>query len=483
MKLKIQLKSIGNTVLGFGIALLIWGTGLFLVNKSLIWFGVVFAQLVIAFYAKRNIADRIGLFLFMITMFMLNTGYFFMESFKGDAYNNWMINFIPSWSQEVKVSFIFLIAIVSSFIGEYISENIVNNLEGALTVKEQVVRYDLKALSKASQVVYYIGLICFALEIIEMITFTRVFGYNERYVASIRALPSIVYRLENLMWPGFFVFCASMPSKKEFNLPCCFLVGVSVLSLFSGSRGTFVLNILIVFLYFVFRQNFKNDSSEEWFTKKHLIMLVLIIPFAVFVLVAIQFWRHNEVMSLNVFEAIETLIGNSSGLLVFDELQYHDVLPKQIYVFGPIINYFKNNIIGGITGSRVVGGQTVDYALTGHSYAASMTYIIAPGSYLSGGGFGSAYIAEAFHDLSYFGVVFFSALFGFILGKSTQYLKRNYGVHPFIAAIILMMIQSILYAPRSTAISFVTESFFSFWTWISFGLILLVYSVISYVFR
>ena len=261
-------------------------------------------------------------------------------------------------------------------------------------------------------------------------------------------------------------------------MPAAFLIGVSVLSLFGGSRGGFVLNVLIIMFYMTYRQQFFNQN-ETWMGKKHWIILIALMPIGIFILVGIQFWRTGGQMSLNILEALEILAGNSSGLLIMDELQYHDALPKQNYIFGAVINYIQNNIWGGLTGTRVSAGQTQEYALYGNNFGASMTYLLAPRSYLSGGGFGTAYLAEAFHNLSYWGVIVISYIYGMILGKSTLSLRKNYGIHPFRTAFLLLMIQAVLYAPRSIAIGFVTDSILSFWNWASFVLIFIIYSLLK----
>ena len=462
----------------FFFLIIFWGLGIVYGSRIILWSALVIVDIVIIRYCLRKLSERVGLMFFMITMFMLNIGYFFMEAFRNEGYvNNWMINFIPSWEQEVKTSLLMLLALIFSFFGQWTSENIISRrgLGNYDVVSGNIkTRFNAKILSKAALIIFYIGLVCFALECMEQNAFVRKFSYNEKYIMSIRKLPLIVYRLENLMWPGFFVFCTCMPTKKEFRVPAAFLIGVSVLSLFGGSRGGFVLNVLIIMFYMTYRQQFFNQN-ETWMGKKHWIILIALMPIGIFILVGIQFWRTGGQMSLNILEALEILAGNSSGLLIMDELQYHDALPKQNYVFGAAINYLQNNIWGGLTGTRISAGQTREYALHGNNFAASMTYLLAPRSYLSGGGFGTAYLAEAYHNLSYFGVAAISYIYGVILGKSTLALRRNYGMHPFRTAFLLLMIQAVLYAPRSIAIGFIIDSVLSFWNWASFALILFTY--------
>lgn len=478
MRIIIKSRDFLNMSIVFLLLTVLWGAGGLCESRIILWVGVVFTDLAIICYSVRRLSVRVGLLFFMITMFMLNIGYFFIEAFRNGNYtNNWLINFIPSWKQEVITSLLILLALIFSFLGQWSSENIIREKKALINsevVSNVRVKFNMKLLAKAALIIYYIGLVCFAIENVEQLTFVQAFSYNEKYIANIRRLPSIIYRLENLMWPGFFVFCTCMPTKKEFRMPVIILIGVSVLSLFGGSRGGFVLNILIILFYIIYRQQFFNQK-ETWMGKRYWMILISVMPIGMFILVGIQFWRTGGQMTLNVFETLEALIGNGSGVLIMDELQYHDALPKQNYVFGAAINYLQNNIWGGLTGTRISAGQTREYALHGNNFAASMTYLLAPRSYLSGGGFGTAYLAEAYHNLSYFGVAAISYIYGVILGKSTLALRRNYGMHPFRTAFILLMIQAVLYAPRSIAIGFIIDSVLSFWNWASFALILFTY--------
>lgn len=478
MRIIIKNRDFFNMSIVFLFLTVLWGAGSICESRIILWSGIVFADIVIIFYSVRKLSVRVGLLFFMITMFMLNIGYFFIEAFRNGNYtNNWLINFIPSWKQEVITSFLMLLALMFSFFGQWSSENIIRGRKVLIygeTVSNVRMKFNMKLLSKAALIIYYIGLICFTIESIEQIAFVQTFSYNEKYIVNLRKLPSIIYRLENLMWPGFFVFCTCMPTKKKFRIPAIILIGISVLSLLGGSRGGFVLNILIILFYIIFRQQFFNHN-ETWMGKKHWMILFFMMPIGIFILVGIQFWRTGGQMTMNLFEALEVLAGNGSGVLIMDELQYHDALPKQNYVFGAAINYLQNNIWGGLTGTRISAGQTREYALYGNNFAASMTYLLAPRSYLSGGGFGTAYLAEAYHNLSYFGVVVISYIYGVILGESTLSLRKNYGLHPFRSAFILLMIQAVLYAPRSIAIGFITDSVLSFWNWASFALIYFFY--------
>lgn len=72
---------------------------------------------------------------------------------------------------------------------------------------------------------------------------------------------------------------------------------------------------------------------------------------------------------------------------------------------------------------------------------------------------GSSYIAEAFHDFGYIGVIIFSFVYGVFLQKVSS-LKKGKTIRN---AVIIMATYFILVAPRSNADSFIAEFFnFSF---------------------
>lgn len=268
------------------------------------------------------------------------------------------------------------------------------------------------------------------------------------------------------MLPAFCVFCVCMPEKEQFKKLAAVYLGLGFLSLLYGQRNPLALALVFVVFYVFFRQKYYNNG-QVWIKRKQIIALVAALFMTLLLMTGYGLWRNN-LSSGNIFKLfLDNLAGESSGFILLHELNYHDAIPNNHYVFGGVINYFTNNIIGRILGINVSYASNVEYALYGNSYGNVITYLIAPNVYAYGGGMGSNYLAEAFHDYAWFGVVAISSLYGVILSKAVYgmiYLAKR---HPYVSACILMMIQSILYAPRAEALAFMTASFFSWHTLIA----------------
>ena len=121
---------------------------------------------------------------------------------------------------------------------------------------------------------------------------------------------------------------------------------------------------------------------------------------------------------------------------------------------GPLINSFNDNFIFHLIGiAHSYVPQTVEMAMCGHSLGSYLTYTVDPSRYLAGGGFGSSYIAEAWLDTGYFGVIFWSFIYGVILAKIYYWIKSNV----WLSCLSFYMLINIVYAPRGHVISFISE--------------------------
>jgi hypothetical protein len=104
-------------------------------------------------------------------------------------------------------------------------------------------------------------------------------------------------------------------------------------------------------------------------------------------------------------------------------------------------------------GKSGLSRNTAEFAMSGNSLGSFLAYNYITSSYLEGAGVGSCYIAEAYADLSWFGIIFISFLYGIILRKIPKWFNRN-----LILSIVSFFILFGLYkAPRAQAFSFVAD--------------------------
>lgn len=138
------------------------------------------------------------------------------------------------------------------------------------------------------------------------------------------------------------------------------------------------------------------------------------------------------------------------------------MLPQgKIYSFGALIDYFGNNYISRIvTGSAPLKVGSAELATEGNSLDAAITYLESPEFYFNGGGMGSSFIAEAWHDFGYIGIMFFSIFYGVVLSK----IPKLCTINVWIAVIALIFLKYIMYAPRARATGFIVATLsVSFW--------------------
>ena len=90
--------------------------------------------------------------------------------------------------------------------------------------------------------------------------------------------------------------------------------------------------------------------------------------------------------------------------------------------------------------------------------------------YFRGGGLGSCYIAEAYKDFGYIGIIFFSILIGMLLFKFSNSNSQNV----YLLCFMFIMQSNLLLAPRDAVFGFICNTFtitnllyiFIFWIFI-----------------
>ena len=83
-------------------------------------------------------------------------------------------------------------------------------------------------------------------------------------------------------------------------------------------------------------------------------------------------------------------------------------------------------------------------AISSGSFARAISYAVVRTRYIGGYGMGSCYIAELYHDLSYFGICLGSFIYGYFMARINK-LSINGTVKN---ALILLAIRGLFKAPR-----------------------------------
>lgn len=105
-------------------------------------------------------------------------------------------------------------------------------------------------------------------------------------------------------------------------------------------------------------------------------------------------------------------------------IEYGANLPKgKLYFIGSTLSVLARSPIGRILNIAVYGGNTVENAMNGFSFAHALSYLVMGKQYLNGNGMGSSYIAEIMYSFGYMGVFIANIFYGVFLRKFLN-LKR-----------------------------------------------------------
>lgn len=244
--------------------------------------------------------------------------------------------------------------------------------------------------------------------IIQILTLSK-YGLLAYYTGQAKAVSDIPLFIElsyNVLLVGYFTILASFPTEKDFNRTSLMFIIIAVLSGISGIRSLIILPILYFFWY-------KNRFYGKTLHKRSYIVVVTFLFIGFQVLGALRF--GNDVK----LSLIGPIISQGSGIRVLNLLiDSQDELEKggfDNFIFAPLmfpIKYFKY-------GGKVVG-QSEDAVMLRGDLNHTLTYFVRKGYYLTGGGLGSAFVAEA-AEYGLFGVIFFTI----ILALFIKYFLRN----------------------------------------------------------
>ncbi len=285
-------------------------------------------------------------------------------------------------------------------------------------------------------------------------------GYQSSFTSTVQ-IPGVISRLAMFFVPSFAVFLATLPNKKQMKLPMV-VYGVYMLSsLFTGRRTTIVTEGLMLVTYLVLRDTLL-PKEKRVIKKKTVAYSGLFGVIAVYLLQLLALIRSNLNTDRGIGEMMVSFIDSQGAsfrvvIQAVNHIALFPVTKSYQYLFYPFELFVHNNVV-----TRTVFGlkpiievQNSDFVQSTHNFAHALTYMVDPDRYLSGGGFGTSYIAEAYVAYRILGVILVSALIGLIFRFFASMLTRNWVVITF----SLLAIKNFIYLPRSFAFLWVTEVF------------------------
>lgn len=309
------------------------------------------------------------------------------------------------------------------------------------------------SLEKASRYTFYSVLFAALLARAHAVFFVITNGYYAFFSEyfKLRASSPILFLLWKMELALPFAFAIVLGIwKKGTKFPTLVFLGYVLylsLNIFSGQRFATVAGFLVVVIFLV--RNFHKEirkfiKNKPRFTTS-LTLLILLAGIAL--LSAMERLRDTfDGTFSNIFLNFFYTQGVSL-LTIKKTVFYLPLLPDAKYYS---LSTFYYGIPAALMGLETYQGSSVQSALQGSSLSHTITYTTDPNLYFKGGGLGSSYIAEAFHDFGAVGVFLWSVLFGMLIAW-IGFAKRSTAGEIIRYAII----PSILWTPRGEASAFI----------------------------
>ena len=411
-------------------------------------FACGFAALIIIIVANiKNYKRNIAYILFVLSCFLFMQGMYFVNILMtGRMESGFSVDISVHINDCIFLSIIFLN--LGYLIGNsiYLANSSIKVSDVDFSRKERLREVALK-LSYISGIVYIA-------ELIDVVIFVRSNSYLDYYLSYSTHLPRLLQVFGHMYIAFIWIYFATAPKKRDCTKPIIIYLIISVMILLTGDRGGFIQSIGILIVYAFWRQ---ERDGEVWIKRIYIVLGLIALPFF---LAFMSFYVHiregidvGDATVLYQLQRFVSRAGNSAGVIGYGKI-YHDQFPQHLYSMGGLIDYIKYNPITQVLfGVVKPQAQTADYALNMHSFESALSYFVFPTSYANGHGIGSSYVAEAYHDFGYMGVILFNIIYGFVLSKCNRFQGRN----PLNFAILLLAIRAMFYAPRGPAIVPITS--------------------------
>jgi hypothetical protein len=277
-------------------------------------------------------------------------------------------------------------------------------------------------------------------------------GYLVSYMSENKSISPLFSYMTAFSSIALCLYLATNPTKKSALCALFFYEIYGVLTMLTGHRYTFIAISMTVIIYMCIR----NRIEGGWITKKYIIAILVMVPFLIIFLLALDSIRVGGEFK---FE------GGGKSIIAFLDQQGGSInVIKRIFYYKDEIEdlhftafdnlrsvLFENAIVRNIFDIKVYSGNSVEHALYGHSLAHRLSYYEYGEMYLQGHGVGSCYIAELYHDFGMIGVMIGSFFYGYILKKINNIQFENY----LGDGILIAMIYYVILAPRGNFDGFI----------------------------
>ena len=410
--------------------------------------------IILMIYCARDFENRMLLMLFAFTVFVFGMSRIVIPAYYINSYIQSSQTYSMSFGPEVnsfiaRTSFLSLVASLVGF-------NFIKNSMSA-TYKFNINPDDkqIVCIRNISKYLYLLSTGLVAYSIFSRFSFVAAYGYLDSFVDYSSNLHPILRKFVLTNSLCLYLFLATLPSKKEAKPILIVFLLVSAFTLLTGSRTRFVMNIITFLIYLVLRN--RMNPMDPWLTRKGKLIVFLCLPaLAALMFVVMLIRGESSIDNISFFDMIVNSIYQQGSIVEVLGISYEEAhnIPYRLWSFGRIIDSYGNNIVFQLLGiGQAYKSNTVDFAMNGHSLANYLTYTYQYQRFNAGGGMGSSFIAEAWLDFGYVGVIGFSFIYGVILSKFFTWAKKSV----WMFAISFYMVNAIIYAPRAGAGDFISD--------------------------
>lgn len=416
-------------------------------------------------YSFKGFYEKIIFLSFNITFFIFLIGRMLVTAFFGYK-SNLLGTFGLAFSEKNVVTSL-LSCIYLSLLALYIGYELIQKVNLSFLNQKKNLSLDrIKSIRLFSLVFFYISVSFRFIYDYQMRQTAASEGYYQSFFTFRSSLPSFAETLSSMYDVAFFGYLSTNPNKRKSLFPILLYIGEGLMAALAGRRSIFMLNIIIVFIYFCIRSLPKSNNiikkEKKWLGKKEWIFGLVSMPVLLAFMTFIGNIRNNfsgAVQKTSFLSSIYEFFytqGISANLIGYTKIYANQIPKDRFYSIGPIMEFIDNRVIRPLKGIPPYDGQTVDRALNGHLFAHTISYVIMPNLYLMGIGYGSSFVAELYNDFSMLGVFLGSIVYGAILYLFYCILRNsNY----ILVIFTLMMTRSIMFAPRGAFLSFIVSSF------------------------
>ncbi len=422
-------------------------------------------------YCLRSIYDNIFLFCFLLCFFT----FLLCGQTINRVYQIYGYNF--SDNIELHTDLVLFISLIGVLVGYLITKY--TGKEKSISRGTNYNTVYCKNIKKISKILFFCTYFFWILTLLDTVLFTMQYGYTAYYLSYSSRVPAIIRQIGYMAPMSFFIFLATMPSKKEAKLPIALYMAYSVISLGTGRRIHFMVALIFIFSYMMFRNKVEPEEIP-WVTKKMIVKVLIAIPVLLMAMYMFEYIRSEySVGSATEYSPLIGFFvrqGTSVNVIKYTELFSDRLNPNALYSFSNTIEWMQNGFLGKLFGFDSMfefGNQSVQTATAGTYLADFVSYNANPTSYSVGVGYGSCYIEELYVDFGYLGVFIGNIFYGFLLSKlsKTALISRNI----WLTAIGFFMVNELFKAPRATFDAcFGRLLYFSYW-----GPLVLIYVFVT----